>query len=120
MFDEARAAHGRIDAVVSTDGDSDRPLILGVDADGTRLRFFGGDLVGMVTAEFLGADAAVVPISCNDAIDRGAVAGDHRGEDAHRLAVRHRRHGGRAREGQANRVRLGSQWRLPDRLRDHS
>ncbi len=74
MFDEAVSTHGRIDAVVSTDGDSDRPLILGIDADGKRLRFFGGDLVGMVTAEFLGADAAVVPISCNDAIDRGALA----------------------------------------------
>ncbi len=33
----------------------------------------GGDLVGMVVAEFLGADAVVVPISCNDAIDRGAL-----------------------------------------------
>lgn len=38
-----------------------------------RARFFGGDLVGMITAEFLGADAAVVPISCNDGIDRGAL-----------------------------------------------
>ena len=71
LYDEAAAQHGAFDAVVSTDGDSDRPLILGV-APGTRaLHFFGGDLVGMVTAEYLGADAAVVPISCNDAIDRG-------------------------------------------------
>ena len=64
---------GRVDAVVSTDGDSDRPLVLGVDSAG-RVRFFGGDLVGMVVAEFLGADAVVVPISCNDAIDRGKLA----------------------------------------------
>jgi phosphomannomutase len=71
LFDEAAAQHGRIDAVVSTDGDSDRPLILGVDAETAAVRFFGGDLVGMITAESLGADAAVVPISCNDAIDRG-------------------------------------------------
>jgi phosphomannomutase len=56
-------------AVVSTDGDSDRPLILGLDQNG-GVRFFGGDLVGMIVAEFLGADAVVVPISCNDAIDR--------------------------------------------------
>jgi phosphomannomutase len=70
--------HGRLDAVVSTDGDSDRPLILGVDPaqerDGgnpCRVRFFSGDLVGMVVAEALGADAVVVPISCNDALDRG-------------------------------------------------
>lgn len=69
LVDEA----GRVDAVVSTDGDSDRPLLLGVDEAG-RARFFGGDLVGMVVAEFLGADAVVVPISCNDAIDRGPLA----------------------------------------------
>ncbi|MDV3241935.1 MAG: hypothetical protein LOY00_09220 [Methylocaldum sp.] len=73
LFDEAVAKHGRIDAVVSTDGDSDRPLILGVDPETSAVRFFGGDLVGMITAEYLGADAAVVPISCNDGIDRGAL-----------------------------------------------
>jgi phosphomannomutase len=61
---------GPVWAVVSTDGDSDRPLLLGANPDGS-VRFFGGDLVGMIVAEFLGADAVVVPISCNDAIDRG-------------------------------------------------
>jgi phosphomannomutase len=66
--------HGRLDAIVSTDGDSDRPLVLGVDADTGRAQFYGGDLVGMVVAEYLKADAVVVPISCNDAIDRGALA----------------------------------------------
>jgi len=65
--------HGPIDAVVSIDGDSDRPLILGVEPDGTgcRVKFFGGDLLGMVVAEYLRADAVVVPVSCNDALDRG-------------------------------------------------
>jgi phosphomannomutase len=29
----------------------------------------------MVTAEYLGADSVVVPISCNDAVDRGRLAG---------------------------------------------
>lgn len=72
MVDDAVARHGPLDALVSTDGDSDRPLILGLEADGA-VRFFGGDLVGMITAEFLGADAVVVPISCNDAIDRGGL-----------------------------------------------
>jgi phosphomannomutase len=48
-------------------------LILAPDADG-RLHFFGGDLVGMVVADYLGADAVVVPISCNDAIDIGPLA----------------------------------------------
>lgn len=71
MADRAAAEHGPIDAVASTDGDSDRPLLLGIEAG--RLLFFGGDLLGMVTAEFLGADAVVVPVSCNDAIDRGSL-----------------------------------------------
>lgn len=72
LADQAAAGHGPLDAVVSTDGDSDRPLILGVDAG--QAQFFGGDLVGMIVAEYLGADAVVVPVSCNDAIDRGSLA----------------------------------------------
>ncbi|KAL8706218.1 MAG: hypothetical protein Q9201_000724 [Fulgogasparrea decipioides] len=63
---------GPFDAVLSTDGDSDRPLLVALDGD--KLRFFGGDLLGMIVAEFLGADAVVVPISTNDAIDRGSLA----------------------------------------------
>jgi phosphomannomutase len=70
----ADEAGGPLHAVVSTDGDSDRPLVLGVDPATARVHFFGGDLVGMVVAEFLQADAVVVPISCNDAIDRGPLA----------------------------------------------
>ncbi len=73
LVDAAHSSYGRIDGVLSTDGDSDRPLILGVD-HANKVRFFGGDLVGMVVAEYLGVDAVVVPISCNDAIDRGALA----------------------------------------------
>jgi phosphomannomutase len=74
LVDEAIASHGRIDAVVSIDGDSDRPLVLAVDSKTGKATFFGGDLLGMVVAEFLEADAVVVPISCNDAIDRGSLA----------------------------------------------
>ncbi len=70
----APAQYGSVDAVVSTDGDSDRPLLLGPESDSGKLRFFSGDLVGMIVADFLGADAVVVPISCNDAIDRGSLA----------------------------------------------
>jgi phosphomannomutase len=66
------AAHDPVSAVISTDGDSDRPLLLAV-VDG-RVRFFPGDLLGMITAEYLRADAVVVPISCNDGIDRGPLA----------------------------------------------
>ena len=79
LVDEAWASHGPLDAVVSTDGDSDRPMVFGMEnaAAGAgenqpgRVRFFTGDLVGMLVAEFLRADAVVVPITCNDAIDRG-------------------------------------------------
>ena len=70
----ADASSGPLHAVVSTDGDSDRPLVLGVDPLNGQVHFFGGDLVGMVVAEYLQADAVVVPISCNDAIDRGKLA----------------------------------------------
>jgi phosphomannomutase len=73
LADEA-AGGGPLDAVVSTDGDSDRPLVLGVDPKTGRVQFFGGDLLGMVVASYLQADAVVVPISCNDAIDRGPLA----------------------------------------------
>jgi phosphomannomutase len=59
--------HPGLWAVISTDGDSDRPLILSA-------KFHSGDLVGMIVAEYLKADAVVVPISCNDAIDRGTLA----------------------------------------------
>jgi phosphomannomutase len=74
LADEAIAQHGPIFAVVSTDGDSDRPLLLGFEEDGKTVKFFGGDLLGMIVAGFLGADAVVVPISCNDGIDRGPLA----------------------------------------------
>jgi phosphomannomutase len=74
--DAAATQYGPIDAVVSTDGDSDRPLILGLkpvegEVGKRRVHFFGGDLVGMLVAEFLGANAVVVPITCNDGVDRG-------------------------------------------------
>ena len=70
-----RAAGGaRVDAIVSTDGDSDRPLVAAVlrepGTDGRRVRFLPGDLLGIVVAELLGADAVAVPISANDAVER--------------------------------------------------
>jgi phosphomannomutase len=66
-------------AVVSTDGDSDRPLVAAVlppgetDPRGRRVRFLSGDLLGIVVAEYLRADAVVVPISANDAVERRMV-----------------------------------------------
>lgn len=69
LADAAQAQFGRLDALVSTDGDSDRPLLLAID-DAGRVRFFGGDVLGAVVADALGADAIVVPISSNDLIER--------------------------------------------------
>jgi mannose-6-phosphate isomerase class I len=51
-------------AVLSTDGDSDRPWLS--DENG---RFLRGDMLGVLAAKYLGADFAAVPISSNDAVD---------------------------------------------------
>jgi phosphomannomutase len=51
-------------AIVSTDGDSDRPLV--VDETGA---FHRGDVLGAVVARHLDARFAAVPVSANDAID---------------------------------------------------
>lgn len=79
-LDEFAVVHGfegaPLHAIVSTDGDSDRPLVAAVlGAAATqpgerRVRFLPGDLLGIVVAEYLRADAAAVPISANDAVER--------------------------------------------------
>jgi phosphomannomutase len=76
MVAGAETGGAPFDAVVSTDGDSDRPLVVAVvpagkvHPGGRRLRFLPGDLLGIITAEYLGADAAAVPVSANDAVER--------------------------------------------------
>ncbi|MFH1465690.1 MAG: hypothetical protein ABIO70_14990 [Pseudomonadota bacterium] len=55
--------HGA-DALISTDGDSDRPLLLD-----ERGHFHPGDLLGLVAARHLGATFAAVPVSTTDAVD---------------------------------------------------
>ena len=54
-----------LDFLFSTDGDGDRPLI--ADEKGQWLR---GDIVGLLTANYLGIDALAVPVSCNTAIEK--------------------------------------------------
>lgn len=56
-------AEYRLDALVSTDGDSDRPLL----ADETG-RVIPGDILGQITAETLAADVVVTPISSNSGV----------------------------------------------------
>lgn len=58
------ASSRALDAIVSTDGDADRPLV--ADEAG---RFLRGDLVGALTAAFLGADAIVTPVTSNSALE---------------------------------------------------
>lgn len=51
-------------AIISTDGDSDRPFV--VDEKG---EFHRGDVLGFVVARELGADFAALPVTSSDAVD---------------------------------------------------
>jgi phosphomannomutase len=53
------------DSIVSTDGDSDRPLVS--DETGKWLR---GDIAGILCAKYLGADAVVTPVTSNSAVEK--------------------------------------------------
>ncbi len=55
----------QLDAIVSTDGDADRPLVS--DESGVWLR---GDVAGILTAKFLGSETVVTPVSSNSAVER--------------------------------------------------
>jgi len=57
-------AHG-LDAIASTDGDADRPML--TDATG---KVIAGDVLGVLSARFLGAQAVVTPVSSNDMVRR--------------------------------------------------
>ncbi|MFC1762750.1 phosphomannomutase [Planctomycetota bacterium] len=59
------AKNGAYHAILSTDGDSDRPLI----ADETG-HWFRGDVAGILCAKYLGADSVSTPVSCNTAVDK--------------------------------------------------
>jgi phosphomannomutase len=63
------AAQHAVDAIVSTDGDADRPLV--ADAAGEVVR---GDLLGLLTASHLGLNTIVTPITSSAAIDASGVA----------------------------------------------
>jgi phosphomannomutase len=58
------AAQYGFDAILSTDGDADRPLL--GDERGEWLR---GDIVGILCAQYLGAEALVTTLSCNTAAE---------------------------------------------------
>jgi len=53
------------DAILSTDGDADRPLL--GDQNGQWLR---GDIVGILCAQYVGAGAIATPVSSNTAVEK--------------------------------------------------
>lgn len=55
----------KLDAIISSDGDADRPLIS--DEQGNWLR---GDILGILVSQFLAADGIATPISCNTAVEK--------------------------------------------------
>jgi phosphomannomutase len=59
------ATEHRLDAIVSTDGDADRPLVS--DESGNWLR---GDLAGILCARYLGITHLATPVSSNTAVER--------------------------------------------------
>ena len=59
------SAENGFDTIISTDGDSDRPLIS--DENGIWLR---GDVAGILAAKYLGADSISTPVSCNTAVEK--------------------------------------------------
>ncbi len=63
--EEAKREGRALDAILSTDGDSDRPLTS--DENGRWIR---GDVAGILVAQYLGVDAVATPVSCNTAVDR--------------------------------------------------
>jgi phosphomannomutase len=55
----------KLDAIVSADGDGDRPLLMD---DGGQ--FVRGDVLGLLSARFLGARSVVTPVTSNSGIER--------------------------------------------------
>ncbi|MER5173997.1 phosphomannomutase [Thioclava kandeliae] len=53
----------KLDAIVSTDGDADRPMV--ADAEG---KVVPGDVLGVITARYVGAEVICTPVSSNDMV----------------------------------------------------
>ena len=58
----------KLDAILSSDGDSDRPLV--ADEQGNWL---SGDVLGIMVAHYLRADAVVNPVSCSTALEKSGL-----------------------------------------------
>lgn len=55
----------KFDAIISTDGDGDRPLL--ADEQGICVK---GDVLGLITSMFIDADAIITPVSSNSGIEK--------------------------------------------------
>jgi phosphomannomutase len=64
-FKKLAMEHPDVFAIVSTDGDSDRPFV--IDEVG---EFHRGDVLGVVVSEWLKAEFAAFPVSASDAVDK--------------------------------------------------
>ena len=62
------ASELNLDAIFSTDGDGDRPLV--ADEQGEWLR---GDILGLLCAKALRIEALAIPVSCNTAIAKSGL-----------------------------------------------
>lgn len=66
--DKSRAikwvSESKLDCLISTDGDGDRPML--ADENGEWLR---GDILGLLCAQFLEIKALAIPVSCNSAVE---------------------------------------------------
>ena len=59
------AEEHNFDCIISADGDADRPLVS--DENGLWIR---GDVAGILTAQYLGANSVATPISSNSAVEK--------------------------------------------------
>lgn len=68
---ERTARQGGYFAIVSTDGDADRPLV--ADEAGHVIR---GDVLGLMVGALMRPDAIVTPVTSGSVIERSAIAGE--------------------------------------------
>jgi phosphomannomutase len=95
-----------LDAIVSADGDGDRPLV--TDETGTPLR---GDLLGLIAANFLGASSVVTPVTSNSGIEAAGSFGVIRTRVGSPFVIGH---AAGAWPASKRRRRLRGQWRHAD------